>query len=74
MWPNPQFPADLVTFTDKILNGKPDDAVMNSYDQFIVSAKIFYSKYDSHLSAMDLFLTSVTEIAFRKIHKKLILI
>ena len=23
MWPNPQFPADLVTFTEKIINGKP---------------------------------------------------
>ena len=22
MWPNPQFPADLVTFTEKILNQK----------------------------------------------------
>ena len=22
MWPNPQFPPDLVTFTEKILNGK----------------------------------------------------
>ena len=22
MWPNPQFPADLVTFTEKMLNGK----------------------------------------------------
>ena len=22
MWPNPQFPADLVTFTEKIFNGK----------------------------------------------------
>ena len=22
MWPNPQFPADLVTFTEEILNGK----------------------------------------------------
>ena len=21
MWPNPQFPADLVTFTEEILNG-----------------------------------------------------
>ena len=21
-WPNPQFPADLVTFTEEILNGK----------------------------------------------------
>ena len=23
MWANPQFPADLVTFTEGILNGKP---------------------------------------------------
>ena len=23
MWPNPQFLADLVTFTEKVLNGKP---------------------------------------------------
>ena len=22
MWPNPQFPADLVTFTEESLNGK----------------------------------------------------
>ena len=22
MWPNPQFPAELVTFTEEILNGK----------------------------------------------------
>ena len=22
MWPNPQFPSDLVTFTEEILNGK----------------------------------------------------
>ena len=22
MWPNPEFPADLVTFTEEILNGK----------------------------------------------------
>ena len=22
MWPNPQFPADLVTFTEEIMNGK----------------------------------------------------
>ena len=22
MWPNPQFPADLLTFTKEILNGK----------------------------------------------------
>ena len=22
MWPNPQIPADLITFTEEILNGK----------------------------------------------------
>ena len=22
MWPNPQFPADLISFTEEILNGK----------------------------------------------------
>ena len=22
MWPNPEFPADVVTFTEEILNGK----------------------------------------------------
>ena len=22
MWPNPQFPADMVTFTEEIINGK----------------------------------------------------
>ena len=24
MWPNPQYPGDLVTFTEDILNGKLD--------------------------------------------------
>ena len=24
MWPNPQFHADLVTFTEEVLNGKHD--------------------------------------------------
>ena len=24
MWPNPQLPADLVTFTEEFLNGKLD--------------------------------------------------
>ena len=24
MWPNPQFPADLLTFTEEIRNGKID--------------------------------------------------
>ena len=35
MLPNPQFPADLVTFTEKILNGKLDSfIVFNNTDSF----------------------------------------
>ena len=34
MWSNPQFPADLVTFTEKILNGKRD---------FLFSVTVFIS-------------------------------
>ena len=44
MWPNPQFPADLVTFTEEILNGKLHFcAVQRSYlIQWIATFKIFY--------------------------------
>ena len=31
MWPNPQIPADLVTFTEEILNGKIDFLCSDSY-------------------------------------------
>ena len=38
MWPNPQFPADWVTFTEKTLNGKlhflcSEASVTTSVDQ-----------------------------------------
>ena len=36
MWPNPQFPADLVKLTEEILNGK---------FQFLCSGLIFYYKH-----------------------------
>ena len=36
MWPNPQFPADLVTFTKKILQGKL---------HFLCSVLAYYSEY-----------------------------
>ena len=39
MWPNPKFPADLVTFTQKILNGKLlflcSDSFSKIYEQFL---------------------------------------
>ena len=31
MSPNPQFPADLVTFTEEILNGKPNFFVLSTH-------------------------------------------
>ena len=37
MWPNPQFSADLVTFTEEILNGKLHffvQCMINSEDSF----------------------------------------
>ena len=36
MWPNPQFLADLVTFSDETLNGKP---------HFLCSVKLSASSY-----------------------------
>ena len=29
MWPNPQFPSDLITFTENILNGQVHFFVFN---------------------------------------------
>ena len=37
MWPNPQFPADLVTFIKEILNVKPQWLIVNS----AINAEIF---------------------------------
>ena len=34
MWPNPQFPADLVTFTEEILNGKLHFLWSNCFENF----------------------------------------
>ena len=35
MWTNPQFPADLVTFTEEILNGKIHFLCSGWYKAFI---------------------------------------
>ena len=39
MWPNPQFPADLVAFTGEILNGKLHSLCSLKGTQVIESAK-----------------------------------
>ena len=43
MWPNPQFPADLVTFTDEILNGKL---------RFLCSENLIITKADKKMRGM----------------------
>ena len=40
MWPNPQFPADLVAFTEEILNGKL---------HFLCSDRRYYPLYPKRL-------------------------
>ena len=53
MWPSPQFPADLVTFTEEILNGKPhflysgsDSQTYNSFSFGISFKSIYYSAFE----------------------------
>ena len=46
MWPNPHFPADLVTFTEEILNGKLQflyDGHSGTYIFRNVKSKAFYA-------------------------------
>ena len=49
MWPNPQFPADLVTFTEEIFNGKLhflySDSLMHNVPKWsgtLLSARPFW--------------------------------
>ena len=45
MWPNPQFPADLVTFTEEILNARHSHTLIDIFwkviDQDIISGNLF---------------------------------
>ena len=43
MWPNPHFPADLVTFTEEILNGKLRFFVQCNVDM-VVKILIYVTK------------------------------
>ena len=42
MGPNPQFSADLITFTEETLNGKLH--FLCSVENFVLYKKIFYAK------------------------------
>ena len=46
MWPNPQIIVDLVTFTEEVLNGKPDSLCSDCSGVFIVEVeeeKVIYA-------------------------------
>ena len=74
MWPNPQFPADLVTFTKEILNGK-----LHFFVQCLLSTemkKIIYKtkwnclttlKNFSNVSLMDLLEETIKAITLLSI-------
>ena len=50
MWPNPQFPADLVTFTEEIINGKLHFlCIVNVHGRCstAVIVIVYYCKYTS---------------------------
>ena len=44
MWPNPQFPADLVTFTEEILNGK----LHFLYSENTLSSNFYIVLFENH--------------------------
>ena len=65
MWPNPQFPADLVTFTEEILNGKLPFFVQWRGNTDQKKADTFYAVYCSSkdfifLVGGPLIITSIT--------------
>ena len=39
MWPNPQIIVDLVTFTEEVLNGKPNSLCSDCPGVFIVEVE-----------------------------------
>ena len=54
MWPNPQFSADLVTFTEEILNGKLESNKNNSNPKL----KKFYKNVVAPFQESSLLLTT----------------
>ena len=64
MWPNPQFPADLVTFTEEILNAlrkkskKRNHLIsaygLNTWAKYFVKSIRIWSFSDSHIPAFGL--------------------
>ena len=57
MWPNPQFPADLIIFTEEILNGK---------------LRFLYSVYSEHcqISEMECFAKKINSFTLLIISAK----
>ena len=56
MWPNPEFSADLATFTEEILNGKPHFLCTELIWNGFVTKKLSVSKSNLFLEYSNLFL------------------
>ena len=54
MWPNPQFPANLVTLTEEILNGKLDFLCSETAGQCVKSVQSY--SYNRDISAVSIML------------------
>ena len=69
MWPNPQFPADLVTFTEEILNGKLHFLCSKRQKNLVVKLKQLkvefrcFDNYDYSLTS-----SRVNDILLIKLH------
>ena len=50
MWPNPQFPADLVSFTEEILNGKTSFFLQWTFRMKTYSVILMSLELDSRLT------------------------
>ena len=69
MWPNPQFPADLVTITEEILNGKLDFLCSDKalcFKKNLLSTKV--SKESKDLKTLKKFRNKIIFIIFYFLH------
>ena len=71
MWPNPQFPADLVTFTEETLNGKLHFLCSDLFTVYIKDTAIEAYLELSQTNTKDFFAKTVKGLqALNYFHKK----
>ena len=61
MWPSPQFPVDLVTFTEEILNGKLHICAVKGITDTCNSLNTKYKRFKSNPTGNSLIKTSISE-------------